>query len=233
MDKHIVICGFSRAGTTMFYNMLRNTVSNFKFFDRECRALDLIDHPGNIVTKRPLDSQEIEQIKKTSKKEVHFIFCIRDPRALITSYHKRVPDDYFMSYDRMYFIPEGSPPTMTKPGVRPTYDAYVKVRDQVTTVRYEDIVTDPNAVQTMLSDTFGFEFDEPISNYGENQDIPERLQIALNGVRPIDKSRLDAWKLHPERIKEQFENNREFFDVLVDLGYEESDEWFRKWFNKY
>lgn len=228
MDRHIVVCGFSRGGTTLFYNMLRNCVENFEFMDRETRGLESINLQGSRITKRPLDFLEIENIKNRSTKKVDFIFCIRDPRSLITSYHKSVPEDYFQGYKNMYFIPSGGKPSLTYPGIKPTYDVYNRVKDEVFTLRYEDLIRDPDATQRELGECLGLEFKDQFKNFGtKEENIPENLQRALNGIRPIDESRTTAWMNHPERIKEEFNQNPDFFDVLIDLGYEKDNSWFK------
>jgi hypothetical protein len=229
MDRHIAVCGFSRAGTTLFYNMLRNNVVGFEFNDRETRALESIGKSGNRITKRPLDFENIDQIRQKSayfEKQIDIIFCIRDPRSLITSYHKSVPDDYFMGCDLMYFVPDGAKPYPAKPGVRPTYEKYMETKDSVYTLRYEDLIADPDILQDDLGQKLNLEFSGKFSDFGKSdEEIPENLTRALNGIRPVDKSRLDAWKEHPDRIKSEFEKNPIMFDILINLGYEKDNEW--------
>ncbi|MEO1959767.1 MAG: hypothetical protein ABGW82_02115, partial [Paracoccus sp. (in: a-proteobacteria)] len=55
MDRHIVIAGYPRSGTTMFYNMMRHSLPGFKYPPREVPAAGYVSVPGNYVTKRPLD----------------------------------------------------------------------------------------------------------------------------------------------------------------------------------
>lgn len=230
MDRHVVVCGFSRAGTTLFYNMLRKNVTGFEFFDRETRAKESIGNAGSRITKRPLDFENIDSIRHMGKsygKQVDVIYCIRDPRSLITSYHKSVPDDYFMGCELMYFVPDGAKPYPAKPGVRPTYEKYMQVKDKVYTMKYEDLVINPDILQVDLGVKLDLEFSGNFSDFGKSdEDIPENLTRALNGVRPVDKSRLDAWKKHPERIKSEFDKNPVLFDILINLGYEKDRQWF-------
>ena len=56
MSKHVVIAGYPRSGTTLFYNMMRNSVEDYEFLDREMGADKMLAvDDKKRMTKRPYD----------------------------------------------------------------------------------------------------------------------------------------------------------------------------------
>jgi hypothetical protein len=227
-----VICGYSRSGTTLFYNMLRTTVRNFKFLDRECRAANVIgDTPESYVTKRPLDLFDIENIVHRNRygKALKVIVMIRDIRAVMTSRHKSVPDDYFMGFDYQYFI-DGETARFTNPGILATHRTIsLLMRSNLAPIiiRYEDLLRQTDELQRHLGEKLGFVYEGRFGGFFEHE-IPERLQRALNGQRPLDLKNIDAWRAdrHRERILRQFTACPALFPILRAYGYEQDDRWF-------
>lgn len=236
MPAHVCVCGYSRSGTTLFYNMLRTTVTNFMFVENECRAGSIIGETlDSYVTKRPLDIFAFDNIvrKNVFEKPLWFIIMIRDIRAVITSRHVAVPDDYFVGWDHQYFI-EGQTATFTNPGVLAIDEAisHVKSRAELTPIvlKYEDLLRDSDAVQRDLGHRIGFRYSGSFGQFFEH-DIPERLQRALNGKRPVDLRNIDAWRApkHRERIRQQFLACPALFSILRAYGYEQDDSWFEEY----
>ena len=234
MDKErlIIICGFSRSGSTLFYNLIRNTIKGLEVFDRELSALEVINKPGSHITKRPLDCFCLQQIIASNQREkrIDVIFCIRDPRALITSMHQAVPGDYFISFENQYFIdPQRDIATRTNPGINDVMKAFRSIYG-IYALKYEELVEHPDLIQQSLAETYQLEFSGKFSEFDETAAVPEQLQGPLNEIRAIDKKGLAAWKKHPVRIWEQFTTYPELFGILKELGYEEDTQWFKDMF---
>ncbi|ETX28902.1 hypothetical protein [Roseivivax isoporae] len=236
MDRHILIAGQGRAGTTLFYNMLRQTLQGFRLPAREVPAAGYVALPGSYVTKRPLDIFDIPGILKLNdnQKRVDLIVSLRDPRDLLTSRHASVPDDYFCHADRTYFVPpDGSAPMLTNPGLIPTHHAIAEVAmsgvfpQGVFLLKYERLVADPEAMQAQLARDLGLEFEGRFSDF-HKAEIPADLQRALNGVRPVQRTEIPRWQRpeHRARIIDQFTRFPELFDILVALDYEDDNRWF-------
>src|SRR5262245_35536865 len=118
VPMHVVVCGYSRSGTTLFYNMLRTTVRNCHFLDSERRAASVIGETvENYITKRPLDIFDIENIHRNNRygKAIRYIVMIRDIRSVMTSRHQSVPNDYFIGFDHQYFV-DGGMASFPNPG---------------------------------------------------------------------------------------------------------------------
>lgn len=232
--EHIVVCGYSRSGTTMFYNMLRNSVSNYMFFDREIgasQAIGLSDE--NVITKSPLDIFKLNLIceKNIFNKKIKLLILIRDIRSILTSYHSAVPDDYFIAYDLQYSPDYNGNALYKTPGVIPTAKAIEQATKNINVqsiiIRYEDLILAPRAQEERIRDFTGIALKERFENF-HNHPAPERLTRQLNGQRPLDHTRLDAWKKpeHAQRIRSQFTRCPALFDLLIQYGYEKNREWF-------
>lgn len=236
IPAHVVVCGYSRSGTTLFYNMLRTTVTNFEFIDHECTATSVIgETPASYITKRPLDILKYDEIVRSNHlgKSLHFIIMIRDVRAVVTSRHKMVPDDYFVGFDHQYFFKDQIA-KFINPGVLAIHQAISRVlaiaRPMPIVLKYEDLVQRSDEVQRALGRQVGFEYSGRFAQFFEH-DIPDRLQVALNGKRPLDPSSIDGWRApqHRERIRQQFLACPALFSILRAYGYEEDDRWFEEY----
>ena len=233
VGRHVFICGYSRSGSTMFYNMLRTTVTNLRFMERERPARLVIGaSTENFVTKRPLDIFDIDHIVAANvfRKQIHCLILIRDIRAIVTSRHKSVPDDYFIGFDRQYFI-QGGAATYTNPGILQTHAAIERAqrrRDmRIAVVRYEDILRHPDAMQSRLGRDIGFAYRGSFRDF-HKYEVPIGLEVQLNERRPLDLASIDAWRAlqHRARIKDQFRRCPQLFELLKLYGYETDDRWF-------
>jgi hypothetical protein len=233
MGKHVFVCGYSRSGTTMFYNMLRTTVTNFQFLERERPARTVIAaSPDDCVTKRPLDIFDVDGILAANalRKKVFCIILIRDIRSIVTSFHQSVPNEYFIGFDRQYFINEGTA-TYTNPGILQIHGAIARTwqrRDLVKVIlRYEDILRDEETVQRQLGTAIGFDYRGSFGDFHKHE-TPVGLERALNTRRAPDTDNIEAWRAprHRARIEDQFTRCPQLFELLKHYGYEADDRWF-------
>ena len=209
-QKHIVVCGLPRSGSSMLYSMMRASGRDATYPPREIRAVHVIEEDGTFVTKRPLDVFDIDAIIKANvrDKDIRIVLVIRDPRSVLVSRHQAYPRQPYIGFDQSFYVPrEGL--SYTNPGLLDRIRAISAVQKRtdlkVMTVRYEDLVADPEQLRIALSEFTGLPFDLPFSEFYKS-DIPERLSVALNGKRPIEASRVAAWKLpdNAARVVRQF-----------------------------
>jgi hypothetical protein len=232
MARHAFVCGYPRSGSTMFYNMLRTTVTNFAFLEREMPARAVLARPEDYVTKRPLDIFDIDSILSANvlKKRLFAIILIRDIRSVVTSRHRNVPDDYFIGFDHQYFVQDGTA-TFTNPGVIQTHNAIASTwqrRDLAKIiVRYEDILRDGEAVQSKLGGAIGFAYSGSFADFHKHE-TPPALEYQLNTRRAPDLATIEAWRApaHRQRIRDQFTRCPQLLELLKIYGYEKDDAWF-------
>lgn len=230
--RHIVVCGCSRGGTTLLYNMLRSTLVGATCPPQERPALKYIfNRSPLLVTKRPLDILSAGEIIRKLKpfKAVDFVIVIRDPRALVSSRHSSAPDQPFQGFDYQMWVGKTAS-AYVKPGVLAVYDAIdaLTSADGVSSVvvRYEDLVSDPDKVQADLSRSLDLEMAGRFQDF-HRAEIPADLTRALNGVRPVEAANAESWRTGArlQRVCEQFRRAPDMLSILTRWGYEADDAW--------
>ncbi|HEY9715249.1 MAG TPA: hypothetical protein V6C72_17390, partial [Chroococcales cyanobacterium] len=66
-------------------------------------------------------------------------------------------------------------------------------RRPVLVVRYEDLVKDPDTVQSIIGRNFGLRISAPFSRFHENFKPAGIISNTLNGVRPPSASSIGRW----------------------------------------
>lgn len=242
-QHQLIVCGYPRGGTSLLYNMLASTLStNFKFTEFEKYFIHLLHKLGNIASKAPLDIINLEYLDRLNihKKEIALIVVIRDIREVITSKHPIYPDDYFIGFDGSYWPQDEGLNSWScdAPGVLEVTEKIREAmgRDDVLVVRYEDLVSDPDRIQSLIKDKFNYDFSLPFSQYHMAKDKhsykyegkykPKDSSLVLEGKPVLVKE--DKWRQNNNlaRVKEQFEQCDELFSILIEFGYETDRKWF-------
>jgi hypothetical protein len=234
MDRHITIAGHGRAGTTLFYNMLRATLQGFNLPPEECPSQALIQKAGSHCTKRPLDIFAVESLPKWNwrRKQLDLIVTIRDPRDMLVSVHSAVPGEYFVGADHTWFIPGDRPPTFTGPGLLQVHNQILNIVSSdlypqgAFVLKYEDLIADPVAIQNELAGKLGLCFEGSFLDVDKSV-IPEALSGPLNGIRPVDSNSVAKWRRpeHRDRIIDQFTRFPDLHALVFRMGYETDTKW--------
>jgi len=234
--RHVVICGYSRSGSTLLYAMLRACLPGFSYPDGEAAAEAFVAAPGDHVTKRPFDVFAIGRVlaANAAGKRIDVLVNIRDPRAVLTSRHSEVPDDHFCDADLQWGFSTGRGAfRRASPGLLPTHNAVCALLADpppgvsvAMPVRYEELVADPLRVQRRLARRLGLSFSGRFDEF-HGRGVPAPMLGALNGLRPPDASRLEAWLApeHRARLLDQFGRFPALLDVVRAYGYEADDAW--------
>lgn len=246
--QQLVVCGYPRGGTSLLYNMLSVTLEGFRFEDFEVPAARRIHRLGNIASKFPLDILGVRELPALNihHKDIFVISVVRDPRDVMTSRHPVVPDRYFIGHDHSWWPqdPDFREWKFDAPGIIPIFEAMEELEASspfpYLRVRYEDLVTDADALQGTLRATFGLRFNGSFSEFHQRGD---RLAYRYHGrTRPKDPSlvredkapdasRAGKWRApeHRARIAEQFQACPRLFEVLKAHGYEADERWFAEY----
>lgn len=224
-DLHVVEVGFPRGGTSLLYHCLKNTVKGFNFCDHEVRASKMPQTSHPIITKKPADLLRYKKIRKFNGNH-KFLLIIRDPRSVLTSIHKSIPDRFKMNADT-YWRYKNNRLIQDKPGILKYGNKILELqeKDYACVVYYEDLLKSPDKVQKHIGNFFGFKFKDNFSKshiYKADSNDDKNM----NGNRPLDHNHIVKWKKFPHRLYNQFVNHPELFILLRDLGYEENDDWF-------
>ena len=224
LRSHIVICGFPRridvaavAGGDM---RVRRPDLCYQASALGATRYALRNHPF-MITKDPNDVFFLDEIRAfyaTHQADVRFILTVRDPRAVLTSVHgisTDQPADYYIPTARW-----------------PAYYAHVRYAQQfdgVLTLEYRNLICHPAEVQRRLTEFIGWHVHMPFDQFHTAASPDFRDFGALNGLRPLDPTRLDSWRQekHRDRIRQILQEIPEMPEYLIEMGYESDSRWVR------
>jgi hypothetical protein len=231
LRTHVVVCGFTRSGSTLLLLMAETCVSDAKTFGLEVSALAAARHAlrnhSYLITKDPGDVFFLDEIRafySTRPADVRFILTVRDPRAVLASKIEGFPTDqpggYYESPARWRAYYE--------------HVRYAQQFDDVLTVEYNDLIWQPVEQQRRLTDFIDWDVHMPFDQYHtaaspEFRGGTSLVVSPLNGMRPLDPTRLEAWRReeHRERIHQVLQEVPELPEYLIELGYEYDTGWVR------
>jgi hypothetical protein len=173
-----------------------------------------VNRSGNgevFLTKHPRDILVIRPFLYVMP-SLYVIYMIRDPRDMVVSVHGSRPDEFWCS---LRFWKEFN-----------KYYREVSDHPRVMTVRYEDLVSDPDGVQEKLQDKMPFlAMKKKFSSYHENITVSGESLEALRGIRPISRASIGRWRDYLPRISRQLELHGDISDELIKFGYEKDKDW--------
>ncbi len=222
LRSHVVVCGFPRSGSTLLQLQIETCISDVRVFGKEYWApaacqYAFRNHPY-MITKAPWDVFFVDEIRAfyaSRQANVRFIVTVRDPRTVLTSIHKIAGN----SSDGYFIIPSQ---------LKAYYEhtRYVQQADDVVTIEYEDLVCNPAEVQGRLAEFIGWHSHLPFDQF-HTAASPDFAADNLNGLRPLDPSRLDSWRheKHSARIRQILREVPQLPEYLIEMGYEPDTSW--------
>jgi hypothetical protein len=215
-NKHIHIVGcVPRSGTTLMTELMTTCFDIDGHTEHEYSVFKEFTRPCNILcTKNPNDIKRVDYPLSVNP-NLYVIYLLRDPRDAISSRsHKNNRTD-----KKIW-------------GNLKTWKEHQAIAEQLEkspnfiTVKYEDLVTEPDKVQLELQKRLPFlEVKCLFSEYHIQAKPSTKSEAALGGLRPISPVSIGNWKKNKPYIKAQIEKYGEISSVLIDLGYEKDDSW--------
>ena len=211
MERIHVVGAGARTGTTL---MAECMVACFEIDAFEKHEAQLTKHRRNVdvyLTKWPTDSALVGPRLKLDK-HFHVICMIRDPRDVIVSFHSKDPDHFWTSLSHW------------KKQIR--HVQRLAGSDRFTIVKYEDLVSEPDAVQDMIMSRLPFLRKKAAFSQFHELALPSPGAIAaLGGLRPISAVRAGNWRNHLQRVAGQIARHGSISRELIEFGYEPDDAW--------
>jgi len=202
-----------RTGTTLLAECMRLCFEIERSAEHEERLYRLRRCRGVYLTKTPQDLRYLGLRLKLDPR-FHAICMVRDPRDTVISKHGSQPDDYWMHTSIGRF--------------RQGWALVRRHQDhpRFLWLKYEDLIADPDEVQRRIAVRFPFlRMTGRFSDFHRRGTVSGPSQLALNGVRPIDRSNQGKWTEHTDRLQEKLEEGGAIDDELVELGYEVDRGW--------
>ncbi len=224
---HVVGCG-PRSGTTLIAEIMiacfeidLHTEHETSIFSPPSRRADIF------LTKRPRDILVAGPILRTMP-SLHVIYMIRDPRDMVVSRHRKDPERYWSSlrYWKKYI--DYGERLRDHPRWKKYIDYGERLRDhpRFITLRYEDLVREPDVIQELLMERMPFlEKRTEFSQYHNIARPSEDSVKALRGVRAISAGSIGNWRSHLPRVAGQVQVHGSISEDLIRFGYEEDESW--------
>jgi hypothetical protein len=143
------------------------------------------------------------------------IYMIRDPRDVVVSRHRQDPTKYWTNLRIWKEYHAAGRKMLGHP--------------RFVSVRYEDLVTRPSAVQERLMRRMPF-----LARRADFADFHRRAHPsdksieALGGVRAVNTSSIGTWRQHKPRVAGQLAMHGPITRELIELGYEADARWLRE-----
>jgi len=208
---HIVGCG-PRTGTTLIAEMMIACFEIDLHTEHEDSIYTFPPHLANVfLTKMPRDILVVEPILRIMP-TLYAIYMVRDPRDMIVSKHDKAPDRYWvnLSFWKTYTY----------------YGRRLQSHPRFITIRYEDLVTQPDQIQEYLIKRMPFLIKKAsFTRYHEIAQPSEDSLLALGGVRPATTSRIGNWHNHLPRVAGQIHLHGSISEDLIAYGYEKDNAW--------
>lgn len=208
---HIVGCS-PRSGTTLMAEMMFNCFEIDLYTGREDRIGALPTGKGNIfLTKSPKDVVIVDDVLRYMKK-MYVIYMLRDPRDVISSKHPSDNKRYWSSLRSWQLYAP--------------YGQQLADHPRFITVRYEDLVQDPDAIQKMIKERIPFlQQKELFSNFHTKATPTAEYRESMRGLRPVNTDTIGNWRNHKERVLGQIKKHGPITDDLIRYGYEKDNAW--------
>ncbi|HBL11235.1 MAG TPA: sulfotransferase family protein [Cyanobacteria bacterium UBA11162] len=208
---HIVGCS-PRSGTTL---MLELMVSCFEIDGFSEHEMTIFSYPKQdfkvFCSKQPRDILCIPPLLAIDP-NLWIIYLLRDPRDIVVSRHGENSKLYWTNLRHWKSYTRAARRVMNHP--------------RFLTVRYENLVKNPNKVQQELMAKLPFL--KKRANFSDYDKIARPSQKSLNalgGLRPIATNSIGIWHQHKPRLAAQLELHGSIAEELIEFGYETDDAW--------
>jgi hypothetical protein len=185
--KRIFVMGCARSGTWLLTALL-STFRDVENFPDETGVETFGTHAASrpvLVLKRGHRSYEtIENIPH----DIHIGWIVRHPFDVLTSYNPTTGLKYHVPPHRWL-------------GEMLALQYLVETkRPNAIVIRYEDLVTRPDAVQREVAEAFGLEVEAGTDAIVNRFRPSEAADRAMHGLRPIDAASIDKFRRDPEKL---------------------------------
>ena len=213
--RQLHIIGCSRSGTTMLHAAmsafddvllhpaetraaqptLRERLAAIRGYGRAGMSLTARKY---FVTKRAyawIEPGEIARLgARIRAEDVGIINIVRDPRDVLLSRHKSAGNDPYVNAEHWRRSMEAAD----------AIEASVGPHGRFVTVRYEDVIREPRAVERTFADAFGLklragaEIDKVADSLASSgMGLSDYMKVAMQGVRNADPKSIGKWREAP------------------------------------
>jgi hypothetical protein len=222
--RGIYIQGCARSGNTLIRELCGSAFQGVEMVKltkdtAECslaHLVDLLHKPGNgtavrVASRNYENSLAMDRELLRANPDVKILWMLRDPRDILTSIHANQPEKYYVTPDRLIKSLQ-------------LYQQF-KNEPQMLAVRYEELVSQPDAMQAKIS---GFCHLTPSRKFDEAYKFFPRFHEnvrAMHSIRPIDTNSVQKWRTNPAHqkyLQQTLSAHPEISTLARECGYDVS-----------
>jgi len=180
--------------------------------EHETSVLNPVPADANIwITKLPGELDLLARLMPLDDC-LYAVYIERDPRSVITSIHSAATGRYATDYKTWSKCHHGA--------------LALAPESRFVSLRYEEVVRSPDKAQEQILATFPWlEKKESFANYHHAASSSKESLVAMNGLRQVSTDRVETWRKHLPRIKEELVRHPEMLSDLIECGYEPDASW--------
>jgi hypothetical protein len=210
-----IVASAPRTGTTLLAEMLH---AGFEIDGYPTWETSVFERPSQqysvFCSKNPEDVHVMEPLLQLDP-NLWCLHMVRDPRDVVVSRHRSDPEKYWTT---LHYWKSRQPAVKKLEG-----------HERFMTVRYEDLVQNPDDVQARIAKRFPFLRQRlPFSEFHRAAQPSDSYHLAMSGLRPVTTNRIGNWRNHKPRLAAQIEIHGSIQADLERLGYEMDDEWMKE-----
>jgi hypothetical protein len=222
ITRGIYIQGCARSGNTLMRELCGTGFRGVELVKltkdtAECSLAHLVEllqqraakAPVRVASRNYENSLAMDCDLLRANPDVKVLWMLRDPRDILTSIHANQPEKYYVTPDRLI----------------KSLQLYGQFKDepQVLTVRYEELVGNPDAMQGKISQFCQLaESRKFVEAYKFFPRFGENVR-AMHSIRPIDTNSVQKWRSNPahqKHLEQVFAGHPEIISLGRECGYD-------------
>lgn len=185
--RRIFIMGCGRSGTWLLLALF----STYGEIDIIPVEMDVVEF-GNYTTtkpalafKRTIDSHKAV---RDIPPGIEIVYIVRHPFDVLTSKHDDFEQKYYIGVER--WLAE----------IAALQFLHESRRHRTILLKYEDIAAHPKLVQSLIAEKMNLSISHGVDQIPNTFKAPKAADVAMHGLRPIDKKSLHRYRDDPEKV---------------------------------
>jgi hypothetical protein len=219
--RAIYIQGCARSGNTLIRELCASGFQGAELVkltkdQAECslaHVVELLRPPAKsrvlVASRNYENSLAMDRDLLRANPDVKILWMLRDPRDVLTSTHPDQPGKFYVTPERLIQSLQ-------------LYGQF-KNEPQVLTVRYEELVTQPDAVQAGIAQSFNLAASRKFVEAHKFFPRFHENVRAMHSIRPIDANSVQKWRNNPQLLqylRQILASHPAILSLARECGYE-------------
>lgn len=213
--RRVYIRGCPRSGNTLMLLLCGVGFKNSHVLTAQDIPIPNKSNPNQITfgtfpSPEGLSHKKVQADHFLDLEDAAIIFMIRDPRDVLVSEHGAKPGEPWIKDPKRWID-------------NALILNQVKEHERVLWIKYEDLVTNPNAIQEKIAVKFGLDINRPFSECWQHfQPISPDYLKSIKEIKPLEKDKIGVWNKDPKKkdyVTQKLAQRPEIYDLMKEFGY--------------